>query len=158
MVREQHFNTREILPRGTVVSMDFILIAVEDCRVRALANKSVDWRFWEVSKRQAGLQKNRVCCWALETGSVMWRERTRTEVKQLLTSKPGSEVSQLSRTFWEPLGTAFYVIWFQLPDGERVQWPQFCRLSTCSRIEIGLDNGNQVLARYVSNLCCFKDI
>lgn len=45
MVREQHFSTREILSQSTMLSMDFILIEVEDCTVRASENKFVDWRF-----------------------------------------------------------------------------------------------------------------
>lgn len=36
MVGEQHFNTRQTLPQSTAVSMDFILMEVEDCSVRAL--------------------------------------------------------------------------------------------------------------------------
>lgn len=36
MVGEQHFNTRETLPQSTAVSVDFILMEVEDCSGRAL--------------------------------------------------------------------------------------------------------------------------
>lgn len=35
MVREQHFSTREILPQNTVLSMDFILVEVNNCSGRA---------------------------------------------------------------------------------------------------------------------------
>lgn len=35
LVREQHFNTREILPQSTVLSMDFILVEVHNCNGRA---------------------------------------------------------------------------------------------------------------------------